>query len=46
MEIHFKVMEHAHDLYIRSIKHVQKAVNVNNIPQKTITKGITYYTKQ
>ena len=43
--IHIKVMEHAHNLYLRAIK---KIVNKEcpNIKQDEIAKGVTYYTKQ
>ncbi len=44
--VHVKVMEHAHQLYIDAAKAViaNKAI-VNNIPQKSIGIGNTYYTK-
>ena len=43
-EIHYKVMEHAHDLYIKSVVALSKGKRIN-VPQDTIAKGITYYTK-
>lgn len=44
-DLHWIVMEHAHDLYIRSIEAIQnnKASNVN---QDTIAVGKTYYSKE
>lgn len=44
-EVHLKVMEHAHDLYVRSIKKlaITKKPGVN---QHAISKGKTYYSKQ
>jgi methionyl-tRNA formyltransferase len=44
-EVHIKVMEHAHDLYLRSIKQIIEGGRTN-IPQKELAKGKTYYTKQ
>ena len=45
LKIHLRVMNHAHDLYIRSIESVLKN-KIQNIPQSEISKGITYYSKQ
>ena len=45
LKIHIRVMNHAHDLYIRSIESVLKN-KIQNIPQSEIAKGITYYSKQ
>lgn len=45
LEIHIKVMDHAHDLSLRSIKQVA-AGKIINIPQNQIAAGTTYYTKQ
>lgn len=44
-EVHIKVMEHAHDLYLRAIESIKNR-SVNNIPQKNIAEGITYYNRQ
>ncbi len=44
-EIHFKVMEHAHDLYIRVIQKIAYE-KIPGIIQDNIAMGITYYTKQ
>jgi methionyl-tRNA formyltransferase len=44
-DIHIKVMEHAHDLYVRSIRQLL-AGKKNNVPQREIAEGTTYYTKQ
>lgn len=45
-QVHVKVMEHAHDLYLRGLKQLQKkGIAANRVPQKNITEGITYYTK-
>lgn len=45
-ELHIKVMEHAHDLYLRSIKKIETGLQtVKSIPQNSITKGETYYTR-
>lgn len=45
-EIHLKVMNHAHDLYLRSLEVVKNNFeNCPSVPQKTIGKGKIYYTK-
>jgi len=44
-ELHIKVMEHAHDLYTRSIEYLSKGKK-NSKPQNEIAKGTTYYTRQ
>lgn len=44
-DIHLKVMEHAHDLYVRSINAI-KSGDVGNVKQLDITEGTTYYTRQ
>lgn len=45
-EVHVKVMEHAHDLYLRGLKHLQQNGGAaKRVPQKEITGGTTYYTK-
>lgn len=43
-DIHIKVMEHAHDLYLRSIARV-KEENVPGVSQAEIAGGVTYYTR-
>lgn len=45
LELHIQVMEHAHDLYLRSIHHINEGY-VNSIPQEKIASGVTYYAKQ
>jgi methionyl-tRNA formyltransferase len=42
--IHLKVMEHAHDLYLKAIGSVVQNKQ-QSIPQSNISKGKTYYTK-
>ena len=44
-ELHIKVMQHAHDLYVRCI---DKAIRgeAKNVDQKTICAGTTYYSRQ
>ena len=44
-EIHLKVMEHAHTLYIKAIVKLE-AGNTRNVKQSDIAKGKTYYTRQ
>jgi methionyl-tRNA formyltransferase len=43
-DIHIKVMDHAHELYVKSIEKIKNG-HTNNVPQKDIGKGITYYNK-
>jgi len=46
LQIHIKVMEHAHDLYLRSLKVIENNFeNCPNIKQASITEGKTYYTR-
>ncbi len=44
-ELHIKVMQHAHDLYVRCIG---KAIlgEANNVDQQSICEGTTYYSRQ
>jgi len=44
-EVHIRVMEDAHDLYVRSIEALGEG-KLQNVPQDSIAPGITYYTKQ
>lgn len=44
-DVHIKVMEHAHDLYIRCIQKLAAGVRTS-VPQHEIAKGKTYYTRQ
>jgi methionyl-tRNA formyltransferase len=43
-EVHFKVMEHAHTLYIKAIEYLISG-KTSNVPQKEIAAGKTYYNK-
>ena len=45
LELHIKVMEHAHNLYIHAVKFL-KTGKKQSIKQSDIAKGKTYYTKQ
>ncbi|HWR33668.1 MAG TPA: formyltransferase family protein [Chitinophagaceae bacterium] len=45
-EAHRVVMDHAHDLYIRSVRYLSNAVPpYNSVPQSSIDKGRLYLTK-
>jgi folate-dependent phosphoribosylglycinamide formyltransferase PurN len=44
-ELHLKVMEHAHDLYINAVKFLETG-NKQSIKQSDIANGSTFYTKQ
>jgi methionyl-tRNA formyltransferase len=44
-DIHLKVMEHAHNLYVRCIRQLLTGKK-NNVPQHEVAQGTTYYTKQ
>lgn len=43
-ELHWKVMEHAHDLYVRAIRRLACGEQVLSIPQTSIEEGRTFYT--
>lgn len=43
-DLHWKVMNHAHDLYVRSIACIAAGRTVARIPQAGIAEGTTYYT--
>lgn len=43
--IHLKVMEHAHELYLKAIKDIENG-NRRSVPQNEITDGKTYFTKE
>jgi methionyl-tRNA formyltransferase len=45
LDLHLKVMEHAHNLYINAVKFLNSG-NKQSIKQSEITDGTTYYTKQ
>jgi methionyl-tRNA formyltransferase len=45
LEVHIKVMEHAHALYLKAIDKLTKGSR-SNIKQESIVKGKTYYNKQ
>lgn len=46
-DIHLKVMEHAHQLYVKAIgKIIDDSIHCPNIPQNQISEGKTYYTRQ
>jgi methionyl-tRNA formyltransferase len=44
-DVHIKLMEHAHSLYLRSIQYLVSG-KANNVPQKEISPGITYFNSQ
>jgi methionyl-tRNA formyltransferase len=41
-ELHWKVMEHAHDLYVRAISAIGAGWRVPNVPQHEVGKGPTF----
>ena len=43
-EIHLKVMEHAHDIYIKAINNIEKN-NAQNKTQSSIANGTVFYNK-
>lgn len=45
LELHIKVMNHAHDMYVRTIKKLAQNESVNSIKQSEIAEGTLYYTK-
>lgn len=42
-EMHWKVMEHAHDLYCRVVSRLAKGYELPSIPQDSIGSGRTFY---
>lgn len=45
-ELHFKVMEHAHDLYLEEIDKFVVGRHLASVPQDSIARGTLYLTKQ
>lgn len=45
-QLHIAVMEHAHDLYLRTILKLAKEEKTSGVAQQKIAEGKTYYTKQ
>ncbi|MBS1792985.1 MAG: hypothetical protein JSS81_03980 [Acidobacteria bacterium] len=43
-ELHWKVMEHAHDLYVRAVARLAGGGDVPSVPQSEIDEGTTFYT--
>lgn len=43
-KVHIKVMQHAHELYLKAITYILKG-SLKSVPQSTIATGKTYYTK-
>jgi methionyl-tRNA formyltransferase len=41
-ELHWKVMEHAHDLYVRSIAAIAHGEQIPSVPQRQVGKGPTF----
>ena len=42
-ELHWKVMEHAHDLYVRAVREIAEGRAVPSVPQDAIAEGVTFY---
>jgi folate-dependent phosphoribosylglycinamide formyltransferase PurN len=45
LELHRKVMDHAHDLYTRAVRRIGEGGEVPSVPQSEIAEGVTFYTK-
>lgn len=46
-ELHLKVMEHAHSIYIKALRKVEEAGGkVKGVKQDSISKGHTFYTRE
>ncbi len=43
-DLHWKVMEHAHDIYVRSVEKIAAEENVHSVPQNEIGEGSLFYT--
>ena len=47
LQLHIKVMEHAHSLYIKALKKIENDFeNCPHVKQSSITEGVTFYNKQ
>jgi methionyl-tRNA formyltransferase len=42
-DLHWKVMEHAHSLYVEAIRRLARGEKLNSVPQKSIAKGSDFY---
>ena len=42
-ELHWKVMQHAHDLYVRAVGAIASDQPVRDVPQDRIGRGVTFY---
>ena len=45
-DLHWKVMEHAHDLYVRSLAAIAAGRDVPRVPQSDVGQGVTWYNYQ
>lgn len=45
-ELHWKVMEHGQDLYLRVVQALAAGESVPRIPQRSIDEGHTFYTRE
>ena len=45
-DLHWKVMEHAHDLYARVIRRLVKGQALSSVPQDSISQGRTFYSAE
>jgi methionyl-tRNA formyltransferase len=45
-DLHWKVMEHAHDLYLRAIERIRDNKPVPSVPQSSITDGVEFRSSQ
>jgi len=45
LDVHIKVMEHAHSLCVRSIEQLSRN-QLNNVPQSSLGRGVTYFNRQ
>jgi folate-dependent phosphoribosylglycinamide formyltransferase PurN len=43
-DLHWKVMQHAHDLYVRAVRQISEGKNVPSVPQNSIAEGTLFYT--
>jgi folate-dependent phosphoribosylglycinamide formyltransferase PurN len=46
LELHWKVMEHAHDLYVRAVGLFAGGATLPDVPQDQITEGNLFYSHQ
>jgi len=45
-EVHWKVMQHGHDMYVRTLRAIASGVEVHQIEQRCVVEGRTFYSAE